>query len=280
MIGSRRSAALAVSCLAMWASSVRAQSSDAAPAPKFAAVLRDGFAAADPGGYAGQPRDTPSDGTRSVFGRVEVESAHVGVAHGWDASAGFQFGWQPLVRMSKPAGAAVVRPSYKNGLLAAQTIRVGRPVRSGEIAVAARAGATRLDIAGAAANDVAEWALVFDASADLRWYGRDARLAHAAMQMLDPLVHAYVGVRHDQRFHRAGDLSAFDDPTGRLFFGFTVSPIRVADPQASGSGNALLTIGGGFEYEGALRGPSRLPSGFGLSVGATLDLVRARLGIR
>jgi len=109
MTGLRRSAALAASCLAMFASSARAQSSDAAPAQKLAVVLRGGFAAADPGGYAGQPRDTPSDGTRSVFGRVEAETAHVGVGHGWAASVGFQFGWQPLLRMSKPAGAAVIR---------------------------------------------------------------------------------------------------------------------------------------------------------------------------
>jgi hypothetical protein len=243
------------------------------------AVLQGGFAAADPGGYPGQPRDTPSDGTRSVFGRVEAESAHVGVGYGWDASVGFQFGWQPLLRMSKAPSAAAVRPSYTNGLLAAQTIRVGRPVRSGEIAVAGRAGASRLDTAGAAANDVAEWALVFDASADLRWYGHDASVAHAARQTLDPLVHAWVGVRHDQRFHRAGDLSAFDDPTGRLIFGLMVNPIRVADPHAS-DGNVLLTIGGGFQFEGALRGPNRLPSGFGLSVSATLDLVRAWPGIQ
>jgi hypothetical protein len=37
----------------------------------------------------------------------------------------------------------------------------------------------------------------------------------------------------------------------------------------------MLTIGGGFEYEGALRGPTRLPSGFKLLGGANLDLVRA-----
>src|SRR5258708_32342813 len=110
MTGLRRSAALAVSCLAMFASSARAQSPDAVPASKVAVVLQGGFAAADPGGYAGQPRDTPSDGTRSVFGRVDVETAHTGVGHGWDTSVGFQFGWQPLLRVSKPANAAAVRP--------------------------------------------------------------------------------------------------------------------------------------------------------------------------
>jgi hypothetical protein len=70
--------------------------------------------------------------------------------------------------------------------------------RSAALSVDGRAGASRIDSAGAAANDIAEWALMFDASADLRWYGRDASLAHAAMQTLAPLGHAYVGVRHDQ----------------------------------------------------------------------------------
>jgi len=58
-------------------------------------------------------------------------------------------------------------------------------------------------------------------------------------------------------------------------FGFTVHPIRIADAHASGSANTLLTIGGGFEYEGALRGSSRLPSGFTLFAGVNLDLLRA-----
>jgi hypothetical protein len=275
MMGSRCSAALAAACLALFASNAQAQSSDAAPAQEFGAVLRGGFAAAEPGGYPGQPRDTPSDGTQSMVGGVEAETAHVGVGGGWGASFGFELGWQPLLRMSAPEGAAVVRPSYTGGLLTAQTIRVGRPWRAGEIAVAGRAGATRIAVAGAAANDVAESALFFDARADLRWYGRDAWFARAAVQTLDPLVHAYTGVRHDQRFHRAGDLSEFDDPTGRLFFGFAVNPIRLANPHTSGSDDTRLTIGGAFEYEGALRGPNRLPSGYRLFAGASLNLVRA-----
>ena len=244
-------------------------------AAKYAAVLQGAFIAAEPGGYIGQPRGTPSDGTRSALALVAIDTTHIDVGAGWDTSLGFQFGRHPLLRMSKPSEAAVVTPSYKDGLMTAQTIRFGRASRSAETSIAGRAGATRADIAGAAANDVAEWAMFFDASADLRWYGRDAWFAHVAMQTLDPLVHAYVGVRHDQRFHRAGDLSAFDDPTGRLFFGFAVNPIRLADPAARGSGNTILTIGGGFEYEGALRGPNRLPSGFRLLGGANLDLVRA-----
>jgi hypothetical protein len=244
-------------------------------AAKYAARLQGAFVSAGPGGYAGQPRDTPGDGTRSAVVRVDVDTAHLDVGAGWDASLGFQCGREPLLRMTKPAGAAAAIPTYRDGLITSQTVRIGRASGSAETSITGRAGATRLDVAGAASNDVAEWALFFDARADLKWYGRDMWLVHVARQTLDPLVDAYVGVRHDQRFHRAGDLSEFDDPTGRLFFGFAVHPIRVADPHARGSGNTLLSIGGAFEYEGALRGPARLPSGFKLLVGGNLDLPRA-----
>jgi hypothetical protein len=37
----------------------------------------------------------------------------------------------------------------------------------------------------------------------------------------------------------------------------------------------LVTFGGGFEYEGALRGPNRLPSGFRLVLSGELDLLKA-----
>jgi hypothetical protein len=100
-------------------------------------------------------------------------------------------------------------------------------------------------------------------------------LVHLTTQPLDPLAHAYAGIRHDQRFHRAGDLAGFDDPTARVFLGFDLNPIRIADRRTEGSGNALFTFGGGFEFEGALRGPSRLPSGFRFVLRGDLDLLKA-----
>lgn len=64
-------------------------------------------------------------------------------------------------------------------------------------------------------------------------------------------------------------------PIGRVFFGFAVHPIHVSDRRTGGSGNVLVTFGGGFEYEGALRGPNRLPSGFRLVLSGELDLLKA-----
>jgi hypothetical protein len=126
-----------------------------------------------------------------------------------------------------------------------------------------------------AANDMAEWALFFDGSIDFRWYVRNVWLVHLATEPLDPLVHIYAGVKHDQRFHRAGDLAGFDDPTGRIFFGFGVNPIRVTDRRTEGSGNALFTLGGGFEFEGAVRQTNRLPSGFRVVLCGSVDLLKA-----
>jgi hypothetical protein len=77
--------------------------------------------------------------------------------------------------------------------------------------------------------------------------------------------------RRSSHFHRAGDLAGFNDPTGRICFGFDVNPIRVTDGRTEGSGNTLFTFGGGFQFEG---GPNRLPSGFRFVLSGNLDLVR------
>jgi hypothetical protein len=176
--------------------------------------------------------------------------------------------------MVKPSPASAAIPAYKSAWIVSQSFSFNRVSGAVESAIVGRVGATRIDIADAAANGIAEWALLFDARAELRWHGRDVWLTRLSAQTLDPLVQSYVGIRHDQRFHRAGDLSPYDDPTGRLFFGFVVTPIRVHDPLGEGGGNTLLTVGGGFEFEGAVRGPTSLPSGYRIQTGVNVDLRR------
>jgi len=240
------------------------------------AMLRGGIVDGEPGGYVGQPPDTPSRGTVSPFARVDFETPHVDLGADWDASLGVEFGREPLLIMARNATPGIaVMPAYRDGVIASQTVRFAKASRTAETAVVGRVGATRVDSASVAANDVAEWALLFDAGVELRWYDRDVWLAHLAAQTLDPLLRAYVGVRHDERFHRAGDLATFDDPTARVVFSCVVNPIRLHDARAEGSGRTLFTFGGGFEFEGALRGPTRLPSGFRLLIGGNLDLGRA-----
>jgi hypothetical protein len=242
---------------------------------QYAANLRAGVVDAEPGGAVGQAAGTPSPGLRLASFSLDFESAHAALGWGWDVGMAFEFGRQPMFRMEKPSATSLAVPAYRDGWTAAQSFVFERGSRAIETAIVGRVGATRLEAAGAAANDVAEWALFFDARAELRWHDRDRWIARLSAQTRDPLVKSYVGIRHDQRFHRAGDLSEYDDPTGRLFFGFVVTPVRVSDPRGEGSGNTLLTVGGGFEFEGAVRGPTRLPSGFKIFAIANLDLRRA-----
>ena len=162
---------------------------------------------------------------------LDFASANADLGWGWDANMIFELGRQPVFVMVKPQLASAAMPAYREAWVTSQSFSFNRTSRSVETAIVGRVGATRLDTTGAAANDVAEWALFFDARAELRWYDRDVWLTRLSAQTLDPLVQSYVGIRHDQRFHRAGDVAAFDDPSGRLFFGFAVTPIRVGDPR-------------------------------------------------
>jgi len=254
--------------------------------PRYGVVIEGGVANADGGGDLGQSVNAPRLGITSPFVRLELETAHVDIGAGWDAGLGFQVGWQPMLTMAKAARSSVI-PAYRDGFTTSQSFRFARASSTTETAIVGRVGASRLSLAplldrgsspnqplAIADNGIAEWALVFDAGVDFRWYVRDVWLEHLTAQTLEPLVDVHVGLRHDQRFHRAGELSEFDDPTGRLVFGFTVNPIRITDRRAGGIGNTWLTFGGGFEFEGALRGPTRLPSGFRIVLAGRLDLPR------
>jgi len=86
---------------------------------------------------------------------------------------------------------------------------------------------------GAHAGD---WRRVFEGSAELSWH-----------EMLG--VHA--GARHDGRLPREGALSGYRDPTGRLFAGVSVMPFH----------RRGVAAGATFDYERAMPGAGRLPSG-------------------
>jgi hypothetical protein len=254
----------------------------------YSAVLAGGFSQSEPGGYAGRPPGVPSQGSSTAVVGLTLETEHLQIGGRFDFGLAFDVGRQPLLVMVKTAPTAAVMPAYINGLTTSTGFRLASGSTSTETAIAGRVGAARLgsestsvrsggltEPAVIAANDMAEWALFFDGRIDFRWYLRDVWLVHLATEPLDPLVHIYAGVRHDQRFHRAGDLAGFDDPTGRIFFGFGVNPIRVTDRRAEGSGNTLLTLGGGFEFEGAVRQTNRLPSGFRVVLSGNVDLLKA-----
>lgn len=226
---------------------------------RYAAAIHGGIVAAEPGGYVGQPFGAPHGGALPLL-RVDFETPHAHIGAGWDAALAFDAALKPLFVMCRcDAGLAA---DYRSGWTVGQSIRFAKTVRSTETSVVGRAGAAWIELDRIAANGIGRWALVFDTRAELHWFGRSSRRPPAS-RTSTPLVDAYAGVRHDQRLHREGDLSPFDDPTGRIVFGFGVMPFRPA---------IRVAAGGRFDYEGALRGATRLPSGFRAAAVATVRI--------
>jgi hypothetical protein len=169
-----------------------------------------------------------------------------------------------------------VAAGYASGLGTSLALGFAHTSGPSEIAIVGRAGATRLDgDANVVSNDVGRTAAFFDALVDFQWYRGGTPSARYNSQRLMPAAHGYAGVRHDQRFHRAGDLAGFDDPTGRMIFGGELSVVRIADPRDGAGGATLFTVDGGVEFEGALRGANPMPSGFRVVLRGNLDCRRA-----
>jgi hypothetical protein len=247
-------AALAAASLVLAGSATTLDAEDTA---KFAALVQAGVSRTD----------TPAQYVTSVIVRLDIETRHASVGRGWDFALAFDAARQPLFVMVKTTSAAVMLASL-DGLATHGGFRIGRATTTTETAIVGRIGAARVDSVDArpASNDIRAWAAVFDGQVDFRWYGRDARLAHGDATTLAPMVDVHAGLRHDQRFHRAGDLAGFRDPTGRMVLGADVYPIRVA----------RLAFGGGIALEGALPGIDRLPSGFNIVLAGRLDFRRRR----
>ncbi len=236
-------------------------------------VSAQGGAAIDIVVHAGVARGIPiasdvgtASGTTTAIAGVDIETRHVSIAKSWDLAFDGAFSRGPLFSMTKAAPSSL--PSYTGGFATSFAFRVARAFSSSsELALVGRAGLTRIDdAANAAANAVGPAAAFYDAKADFRWLG----------QMLLPLLEGYVGLRHDQRFHRAGDLSGFDDPTGRVIAGIAVNAIRIRDRGTDAHGGAtLVAIGAEFDLERALRGTMQLPSGYIAMLRADIDIATA-----
>lgn len=251
--------ASAIAFVVMWAAPARAQTPE--PVQKYQAVLQVGA--------------VRGDGSTSPLAALAVETGQADVGAGVHLSLDFDLRREPLLAMLKP-GHQPLTPAYLNGWTTSTSLRFAHASASSEVAVVGRVGSSRLDSAtGTAANDIGSWAAFFDARVELRWYRQDMPDVYRSGQALMPVVQAYGGVRHDQRFHRAGDLAGFNDPTGRWFFGSVLMPLRVPDNAGEGRDGVLFTFGGGFEFETALRATDRLPSGLKILIRGDLDLGRA-----
>lgn len=88
----------------------------------------------------------------------------------------------------------------------------------------------------AGATYAGDWRPIFEGAARLTW--REA-------------IETYAGLRHDERLRREGALADYRDPTGRLFVGAGLMPVR----------KGAFSAGATVEYEHALPGTNRLPSG-------------------
>lgn len=120
-----------------------------------------------------------------------------------------------------------VSPDFQSGVAVRGGFRFAHGV-GGDItfAMTGRAGATYVD----------NWRPLFEAAADVSW--RDE-------------IDVRAGLRHDDRLRREGALADFRDPTGRLFVGATALPFQTG----------RLAAGAAVDYERALPGADRLPSG-------------------
>lgn len=254
----------------------------------MAAALSGGLTLADPGGQAGSTPGAATHGIKTVHLGFETEMRPLSMPLGLTAALGLRVARQPVLAFVRNPAVSASTPSaepvYRNGIAMNGELRFAHAFRSAELASASRAGAVRVGLDpvtittrgtnnitttknyAAADNDIDEWALFFDTRLDLRWYDRPVWVKRLNMETLDPLLRASVGLRHDERFHRKGDLQPFNDPTGRIFFSVGLHPLRYE----------AFSAGGGFEFETALRGKNRLPSGYRIVLDAALDLRRAQ----
>jgi hypothetical protein len=263
-------ATLSLLFLAASASAGRAQDTET---PKLDVVLRAGIVDAHPGDAGGVDFQGPSVTAVSAGFDVQPRPASLGGA--WDIRFDLSFDRQPRFVMTKPSSSAVAA-GYASGLGTSLALWLAHTSGPSEIAVVGRAGAARLDAdANVVSNDIGQTAAFFDALVDFRWYRGGAPASLHNSQRLMPAAHTYAGVRHDQRFHRAGDLAGFDDPTGRVILAGELSVVRIADRRAGAGGATLFTVDGGVEFERALRGAHPMPSGFRVFVRGNLDCLRA-----
>jgi hypothetical protein len=242
-----------------WASQGRAQSTEPAPG-KVDASLQIGAAR--------------GEGSTFLIAGLAVEAPPIAIGAGVHTTIGLNAFREPLLAMVKPSGAPVTA-AYGQGVAAFTSVRFAHMSGSTEMAIVGRAGSARLDsVSSVVINDIGAWAAFVDARVEFDWYAQDLSSDASSPGPLMAIVQAYGGVRHDQRFHRAGDLSTFNDPTGRWFLGSVVNLLRVRDPGSNSARQMLLTIGCGVDYETALRTTYRLPSGFEVLVRGNVNLVR------
>jgi hypothetical protein len=161
---------------------------------------------------------------------IEAVAPRLFFHDGWNIRGVGDAGWRPLFTMN------LTTPDYREGVSVGGGFRLANTTARLETALVGRVGSTR--VTGLmSTNGVGDWAAFFEGGLDVRW--------------LSPVVDAYAGLRHDDRLQRAGALSNYRDPTGRVLLMVRVLPVRLG----------RVIAGVAFESETALPGTDRLPSG-------------------
>ncbi len=192
------------------------------------------------------------------FGGVTVASTPLRMGRNWHFSTSTGLSREPALGMTVAGGR--VAPVYFDAVRATGSLWFVHTSGPFDVAIVGRYAETRIDEAQEAAparNDTGLWTFLFEATAHLRVYAHRDADAPAAARRLMPALDVYGGVKHDRRFHRNGDLDPFDDPTGRAIGGVFVSAWRRLDA----AGLPRIVVGGGGDFETALRTGVRLPGG-------------------
>jgi hypothetical protein len=120
-----------------------------------------------------------------------------------------------------------VYPGFRSGVAARGGFRLAHALAEHtSLAITGRASTTYVD----------DWRPVFEGSAEVSW--REC-------------IELRAGLRHDDRLRREGSLADFRDPTGRMFVGVSALPFK----------KGRFSGGAAIDYERAMPGTGRLPSG-------------------
>lgn len=228
---------------------------------------------ADVGVADGGSASGPSTRDADWLAGATIASAPLPMGRNWEFSVAARLAREPVLGMAR-AGRDVA-PAYFDAVRASGFLRFVHTSGAFDVAIVGRYAETRMDRSQSrvpAENDNGPWTFLFEATTHFRFYAERDAAASPRQRRLMPVVDVYGGVKHDRRFHREGDLQPYDDPTGRALGGVFVAAWRWLDA----GGLPRIVVGGGADFETALRTGVRLPSAGRVLLRAVVDVSKSR----
>ena len=118
----------------------------------------------------------------------------------------------------------------------------------------------------------------WEVGVEFNLYDNPLEVLHAEGGLLNPLFHVSAGLKRDARFKKAGPVAEFDVPEQRLFFRFLIDALKITDERPLAKEKKIFTLGFGVEYERALKGDKKVPSGTKILLRGDFDLLRVIRG--